>query len=476
MKRTLTFLLAMLLLLPIVTACGNDTQEPTDTSGDESVSEAESDAPYELPEKDYDGRKLRILVPPGKIWQFEEHTVNPTVLNAALFSRNTAVEFGYGVELEYVYNGENASAYNKLLNAELTAQLGSYDLCFYPNTYGMIGMVVNSNYFSDLCTSKYIDFSREWWGHDLNSVTTINGQAYAAVGYGSIELMSAAKGLFFNKDLYREVFNADPSELYTMVRDKQWTLERLSQMSIAATRDLDGNSEMSETDRYGMTADFNAIGLIYSLGATFVTKDQNDSYVLNFSDEHNVDVFQALFTFLNSGSFLFVREGFQKNAELFNNGTVLFSLNTFDNGVRIQGQGINYGILPLPMYAANGSYNTAHAASYFSIPTTVNDAEFSEILLNAFHYYSYEKIRPAYRNTVLQVGISQQAADAEMVDLILDSLAPDFSYVFRASFGYHDNAILNLILAKDTGYAGYYRENKETFQAQLNTILGLDKT
>lgn len=470
----LTGLLALLLLLGTLASCGKKPPTPDPGTGEtdsDSQTEPVTEAPYELPVKKYGGAELKLLIPPGKIWQFEEHAVNTDILNDAIFKRNSELEFAYEIQLKQIYKGNDSTEYNAALNAEMTSQSGSYDICFYPNVYGMIGMVVSSHYFRNLTDMDSIDLSQPWYVQGWNDPCTIEGRLYGAVSYGSVEPMSGAVGVFFNKDMYGSVFDSDPDEMYDLVDAGGWTLEKLEQLSAEAKGDTDGDGV---TDRYGLSADFKGSLLVYSLGAEYVVKNESGEYQLNFEDEHNVNVFQRLFRFLNSDSFLYVSGTIFDNNKTFTEGTVLFNLNSFDNGHRIKASEINYGVLPYPKYDGEQKhYITVNAAmGFFSIPTTVDDAEFSAMLLNGLAYYSYEIIRPVYKETFLKKGVSLQSKDSHMIDLIFDSITPDFSYIFRVSFGNHDSKIYRMMIEKNTGYAKYCRENVDLWQSQLDIILG----
>lgn len=493
MKKILTLLTTLLILLVPLVSCkkdaGKDPPGSSEVPGDISVdggSETE-EPPYTLPERDYEWRNFNILIPPGKVWEFEEHAVNTDLLNSLIVQRNTRVEFAYKVSLNYIKKGNDASEYQAVLNAEMTGQNGDYDMCFYPNVYDTsASMIVNSQYFYNLTDMDYIDLSQDWWVQGWNDPCTINGKLYGAVGYGTVQPMSGAVGVFFNKDIYTEVFadnalgiDSNYESLYEFVENGAWTFEKMSTMSEMAKLDVDGNGIMNELDRYGLTADFKGTYLLYSMGSEYVIPDEEEGYVLNFGADHNLDVFEKLYAFLTGGSFRYTDDMFTNNKS-FTEGLALFNLNSFDNGNRIKmgATSFDYGILPYPKYdTEQKDYITVNASmSYFSIPTTVDDLEFSQIMMNAFNYYSLEVIRPKFADTVLKYGISQDVKDAKMIDLIFDSLTPDFSYIFRATLDHHDYHIYNMIVQPSTQkyktYSTFIKGNTDYWQKQLDTILG----
>lgn len=481
MKKLLLGLLVLSMLLATLAACGKKPADSTVPSGDatdsatDSTGTSEAEKPYELPVRKYDGRKFTILMPPGKIWQLEEHQVNPDALNSAIFSRNSELEFAYDVDITPMYKGNNALEFNQTVHTELNAQTGAYDVCYYPLEYGMIGYISQSRYFYNLLEANYLDLECDWWLQDWNDILTMNNKLFGICGYGVVEAMSGAVETYFNKTIYNELYSeSDYSELYQTVDAGKWTIEKMTEMAMTAKRDADGDGTMNpDKDRYGIVSNGIAYALLYSMNSEYIIPDETEGYVLNFKGEHNVDVFQKLFRVCNSDYYLHMTEWLAPN-QVFGDGRALFQISAFDQAYRIMQTGVDYGILPLPKYdeAQTRYYTVNNAKGCFAIFTTCDDFDYSSMLLNAWNYYSYNIIRPQYKDSFYKYQVGKESEDSRMIDLVFKSMSPEFAHAYGTSFGNVAGKIYSLILNKDTGYSTLYSSNKDTWQSQLDIILG----
>lgn len=356
----------------------------------------------------------------------------------------------------------------------MKSQSGDYDICYYPLSYGMIGYISQSRYFYNLLEVDYIDLSCDWWLEDWNDTLTMNNKLYGINGYGVVESMSGATEIYFNKTIYDGLYpDSSYSELYKMVDDGKWTIDRMMEMAETARNDLDGDGVMGETDRYGIVSSNIAYVLLYSMGSEYIIPDENEGYVLNFNGEHNIDVFQKMFRLCNSDYYLHMNEWLAPNT-VFGDGLALFQISAFDQAYRIMKTGVDYGILPLPKYneAQTRYYTVNNATGCFTIFTSCDDLEFSAIMLNAWNYYSYEIIRPQYKESFYKYNIAGESEDSRMIDLIFENMTPEFAHAYGTSFGNPAGKIYSLILNKDTGYTSFYKGNEDTWQSQLDIILG----
>lgn len=480
MKKLLLILLVLSMLLTVLAACGTKPDPADDDApGEESFTDDDTGtkAPeeYVLPERDYDGRDFTILMPPGKTWQVEEHQVNPEALNEALFQRNTQLEFAYDVVITPIYKGNNAEEWNRLIHTEANAQTGAYDIVYYPLSYGMIGYISQSRYFESLLDVDYLDLSQDWWLKDWNEILTMNEKLYGVSGYGVVEAMSGAIEVYFNKNIYNEIYpDSDYSELYTLVTAGDWTIDEMVKMAKDATKDLNGDGVIGDDDRYGIVTNSIAYALLYALGSEYITPSETEGYVLNFNDEHNVDVFQKLFYICREDYYRYETSDWLAPNQVFGDGRSLFQISAFDQAWRIMQTGVEYGILPLPKYDTDQeNYRTVNnAIGCFAIFTCCDDLEFSAIMLNAWNYYSYKVVCPQYKDSFYKYQVGKESRDSEMIDLIFANMVPEFAHAYGVSFGSVANKIYSLIMNKDTGYTSFYKTNQETWQSQLDIILG----
>ena len=77
--------------------------------------------------------------------------------------------------------------------------------------------------------------------------------------------------VFFNKQLVEDYALGD---LYALVRDGQWTLDRLISMSEAVAHDLNGDGAMGVEDCYGMAEQLSLVSnMLFPCDVRISTKD-----------------------------------------------------------------------------------------------------------------------------------------------------------------------------------------------------------
>ena len=204
-KKTLSLILAALLMAQVLVGCGNSNGDTT-TSADTSGATTEETIPDEpnkknglwyadyLPEKDYEGYTFKVLTMdqfPTDVTEEDGDTVND-----AYYKRNSIIESRYNINFEqtsYMNYWETTEAFKK----SALAQSDDFDLCRLIQRDAFAVALEGLAATPDML--PYIDMTKPWYIQYLNEALTIDGQAILAYSDECEDAMTGVLSVFFNK-------------------------------------------------------------------------------------------------------------------------------------------------------------------------------------------------------------------------------------------------------------------------------------
>ena len=480
-------LLALMLFAGIFVGCSSEKKPPEKTEASDTGTSEPTTEEYVLPTKDFENTTMTVLVPGGKIWQFDSTWgTNTDVLNLGLYRRDQAVAKALNLDLEMIYQ-ENVSGewmsqtFDRLISADMMAQDGKYDIVYAEAGYGLDV----KGYFYDLLSEELnpiLDLEQPFYFQDWNEVAEINGRLVSCVSYASVEMMSSATVTIFNPEWWNTLFEGN---IYDYVRDGSWTVDTMKTMVKEANSDLDGGGlDVEQGDKFGLAYMNAAKGLFYSMGGRFVMRDSDGTLTPDFVSDTNISVFEKFYSLIDDTDALLTpwstptanfrgvaRPG---AAKTYLDGQALFVLGYFDTASVIKRSGdLEFGFLPYPkMSKSQETYiSTLCGGSAFSIPKSAVSKTDSAIVLNALSYYSYQEVRPAYFNSVLKTKLSENADASYVVDLVMGSLMIDFSYIYDQQLGYVSSKYFDAIMDGKKEYVSTYLELTEKFDGAMEKLL-----
>ena len=128
MKRTLSLILAALLLASVCASCGSDAQDPQVTTGNDNSGETSADNSESttaeltdnLPDVKYDGRTITFGVSEASEADILADEINGDITNDALYNRNAKIEERFDVKIETAtISSDVYSFYNDLAKSVL---------------------------------------------------------------------------------------------------------------------------------------------------------------------------------------------------------------------------------------------------------------------------------------------------------------------------------------------------------------------
>ncbi len=483
MKRTLSLVLALLLLVS-ATACGN-TSEQTPVSADNPVSAPAEEAAEEteapeteltdnLPEKDYEGRAVQLLTSAEQWQEFYNSEQTGEVMDDAVYERNLAVEDRFGVKLNYqVFNGYTAGmdAVKTALSGSVMSGGGDYDLLVGSSSY-IIPLVADS-LLADLYDAEHIDLSAPWWFSYINQELEIAGML--PVGAGSYGMLNYAWAVvtFFNKNLLTQYQLEDP---YALVQEGKWTWDTMMSIAEKVKTDTDGNQVYDQNDILGIASTWDYMGNFGdAMGCVYTEKTEDGSVTYLPMSEKLADINLKLYGVINGDNYL---DGYNMPGgdttytamiNAFATDHALFMIHRLvhaDTEAMRNMEG--YGIIPTAKYdEAQDHYITPVVAEAGGIPAVVADAEMSAILLEALQFETWKSVRPAYYDIALKGKYTQDEISGQMLDLIFENATCSFAYMYtRFTDGYPAS---NLGQTED--YASWFASNSKKWQKKMNTLI-----
>ena len=480
MKHISSFVLALLLLANIC-ACQGETPE-TDiesTTGTDTTLPEETTAEelsLDLPEANFDGYTVTYLTCDGYCEHFKLNIDEETgdTLNDAGYKRERTVGDLLNVEFDAVEvdTGEVASS----LSASVMAGSGDYDFVLPHATTGISAMVTSGSLL-DWNSLDYIDFDKPWWNSSMQNSLGIAGKVY----YASGDIVMTWQGMgcyIFNKD-YLADYNID-IDLYGLVYDGKWTVDALLELIKGVSKDLDGDTTMTEADQYGLLANKGQTAWFqFGCGQHISTLDSNNCPVLDMGGERMTDVVEQYYnviysddTFVSSFSSYDYATGPYR--DMLISGRSFMTM--YDVGglyTYLREIEFDFGMLPNPkLDESQENYDTFCGAGLIGIPADASDLDRTAMVAEALAYYSYEYVRPAFFDVVLQNKAVRDEDSYNMLTMMHENKVFDFGFNFDGTASGALNSVV--VGRKSTDFASYYASIEdrvnETFRQIYETV------
>ena len=249
--KILALLLAALMVLPMLAACG-DTQEGTeDTTVGGAVTEGETEKQPAVAKKDYkDAEFVAIYCAdtfnPGYFFIEEDERKPGNDIDDKVYERALNVEEYLGVDI-IAENGGNFQEYTTPLKNAISAGDDSYQMVM-THVYMEVANLITSNYLRDFQDFESLQLEEDYWNYGLMEDLSINDKMYC--GYNDFCLAICYR-IGFNKAMVAEYSNTIGS-LYDHVRNKTWTMDKLISLASNVAKD-NGDGVWNEKDTYGIS-------------------------------------------------------------------------------------------------------------------------------------------------------------------------------------------------------------------------------
>ena len=438
----------------------------------------------ELPDANYNGDTFTFLdseYDANGYWgsydiYAAEETGDP--INDAVFRRNRTVEEKLNINISEFRTTDIAG----LAVKNITAGDAVYD-CAMPRM-GSAASMASKGYLLSFDKLPYINLEKPWWAESVNSMLTIGKRIFFIIGDLSVMDKDSIFIFMFNKKVASnaggghqyggtEASDSGIENLYGLVKDNKWTLDKFHSIIKMVSMDLNGDGELGFNDLIGLvSSDFAINVLYYNTGETVTRKDAEDYPYFTMNNERGVTAAEKAFGIITDKSAAILADALEKSGianpwtdginKMFQEDRALFLLAQITFIHRTRTMESDFGILPSPkLNEAQEQYYTslnAVVSNCITVPVTVTDKEKTSAVIEALTAESRYTLIPAYYDITITNKIMRDEESGEMLDIILSTRVCDLGFVFN--WGGLGNLPLSLY-PKGGSFASEY-EKRET--------------
>ena len=454
MKRYITLLLALLMVMLPLAACADKPDEGnnggnvtggSDTSGGTNEPGSDPSEVLEVPENLNYGGTFEILSPEAVPYNyysvdFDEPSEDP--LANAIYLRNIAAEDYLGIEIHTTEAAHGEPLY-KMFKTSVDAASGDFDAIFnsmqYSATAVGAGLCIP---FEDL---YYVNLDKAWWNDDCSEQLAIGGKHYMISGDIAVSDKECIWMVYFTKDLIEENGLENP---YDLVENNQWTWDKMHEMAADAAFDANANDKLDKDgkDVWGVTThNENWAAMWQAAGLKLITLDSDGIPEISWDSERFFDVYSDIVEFMSDTSCVspdddvFIKTAFPAGKTLFATEVVAHIRNYRENEY-------DFGVVPFPKYdTTTERYNSyvAVSSAVLSIGFDNNNLERTGAILETMGAYGRKEITPVYYEEQIKSRFARDEQTADMLDIIFEYRSYDLGVFFNWG-----NAYSNLIGGK----------------------------
>ncbi len=484
MKRLLSLLLALSLMLVFFASCSGNTE--TSGSGD-TAAETE---PAETEDTRFDninfgGRAFRVLSSEDSNDATNAHfliagtgEMTGEIVNDAVYKRNMTVQEMINISLEFTPSYYTYSDASTQLRTLVMAGDDAYDLIV--NDLRSLAELSAEGLFHNIYNASWFDLDRNYWYKDyMEDLMIVRGGMYILAGDYFMDILASCHVLYYNKDIIKDAYG-DGDTIYKYVFDGTWTIDKMIETIKDTYRDLDGDTKMTESDLYGFACIGtwgSAVPVLIGTGIEFVRRD-GDSISFSFNNERSTRILEKM-------NELFYHEGVTTSIadwssaglrKLFGSGnTVFVGYNRLGDLANMRDIDFPIGIVPYPKLDTDQKeYVTAthDTTEVGAIPNTTPDLDFVTTCIEALNAKTAEILLPEYYENALKIKYASDATAAKMIDLIHDSISSPFACAYNHILnGFMLGATFcDLLTAKKTDFASAYAQGEKAAATKLDEL------
>ena len=480
LNRRAAFVLSLILTASASLSCQSGAPANNDTTSDTtpadtttlSAEEARQLIDDGLPERDYGGEDFNITINTYCESGFHAEELTGDVLSDSIYERNKAVEDRFNIKLNFI--SDAYATMQTTVQKSVLAGDDEYQLCaqhaLMANPWVLSGILMN---WYDV---PYVDFDKPWWSDSNVNDLTYYGVNLLAVGDFSLTTIGRTYAIYYDK-VHAESYQLP--DMYQLVRDGKWTIDKLSELSKDIYSDLNMDGKRDFEDFYGYTT-----SVASNIGAYLFTSDikiiEDGEIVLDVGKTTDLITKLITLTQVNEGTFYDLS---YKNAsgnihypgpEKMAEGTTLFASAMIESGITyLRNAGNDYGIIPYPKYdEEQDDYVTIVDGGFtvLAVPKSVTDPERSGIIAEALCAETYKNVIPVYYEIALKEKGARDEESIEMIDFIMSKRVYDFGYVYDnwKGFGF---CIESLVQNGDPNFASYHAANINSVEKAYSDML-----
>lgn len=447
MKKTVALILCAVLLCTLLAGCHSKkdpTSSETTTKKEQQVdpNDVRGNAVSSLPVGlDFGDAEINIAIRDRDDIAFEMDAEANSIdkLSKDIAERNLAVEDELGVTLQLKrVPGTWAERETFMTMVRTNAQAGSqdvYDIVMGPN-YSLTPLM-GENLLVNLLDLEYLDVDQPWWNENFIDECIFNNRLYMLEGELTMSMIDSAFVVFADTLNYTNL--APNEDLYEVVQDHEWTLEKLEEYVKDFWLD-DGDSVANSADTFGMVSPTFSCGRdgFPTAFNVKVTEKVNGKIELVFNTERNINVYSDFYKFLHESAGVFINgadDGARDGCKnMFQSGQVVFITELLNYASTLRTMERDYKVVPLPMYdelqkdyATNSEAVHSQLSMLKASPRNAAAGAVMEMLC----YLTYKNVTLDYYDT-LKFRNMREPQSVAMMELIMNSITSNFGAQFAS--------------------------------------------
>jgi len=483
---------ALSMLVSCQTGANNDTKN---NPGDENnINQADNQNPSDvnqttteklypdLPAKDFGGYEFKFLtrtLNSDVDWVEWDHRdlyaeeLNSDIINDAVFNRNKKIEEKYNIAISEVV----VTDFSGTIRKTVKGGDDTYDVVC-PHLMEVAALAQDGT-IMDLFSIPNLEFEKPWWNQNCPRDLSIGRRLFVMQGDLLIMDNDAMEAMIFNKALLQDHALENP---YEIVKNGEWTFDKLIEMSRGVSQDLNGDGKMYiRDDRFGVILQSDTdISFLVSGGEKVASKDENDYPIVTFGSERCYRIMDAVSKLmLDEDNVVQLHRYYGKfgiydeQVKMMEENRALFSWIRMRVVERLRGMETDFGIIPLPkLDKAQEKYithNNPHTGAGISVPRSASDLERTGMILEDLCAESKYTLQPAYYEINLKGKYARDNESYDMLDIILNNTAYDIGYIYN--FGGFAMSIIHYGRDKKTNYASTFEKAEQKMWKDINKTI-----
>lgn len=444
-RKRLLCIFTFLLLAGVTASCGSEADNPLSKTQETAVTTAATEAVTEghltdaVPALDFGGKEFRTIQQEQATYHFYTDTETGDPINDAIFTQLQTLEERFHVTFKASDVAEYTDVSSTIRKC-ITAGEDAYDLIL--TQIFQSGTDAASGYFYDWYTLPHVDFSQPWYVKSIVDAS-VGNKLYMAESDLVLSYTNQTWLMLYNKT---DATALDLPELYDLVEQGAWTMDKLYEFSSGAYADINGDGAKDDGDYYGFASTPGGCllaGFLYAGEGRMVEVDDSLTLSYPIAEEHAINVLEKIgMLFEENPAAIKKTEALRSTRmSLFPRGNILFEAMLAGDLILEDMRSLNdeFGVLPLPKYdeAQTEYYTVADGgADIMTVPRTISDPELVGAIVEAMSAYSYNYVIPAYMNLALEQKGTRDERSVSMLRMILDSRVIDFGYLYDGNSGY----------------------------------------
>ena len=479
--KLISLIVAGLMLIPTLAACGTPDDPSTETSpngattsvGTSEVDVLEDKISTLRDEANWNGADFGILYVDDLSGYKEELEAQAeysgessnAVINDAVFERNTLFE--EYADLKFVLVPVANASFNNTMTTGI--QSGTTDFYLCSQSAGDTAPAALNNYLYDYL-SLDIDYDHEWWDQGTLNFA-LDGRVFFMNGPFNIVDDDCTYVMMFNKKVQTDNGVANP---YQTVRNQEWTMDYMNSIISSFSSD-NGDGKWDEKDTYGLTATAAlADGFFYGSGLRYVNNSPEmelPELMLNENMDRALDVLSLTRTIIHANNSTYMGIGL----EIFTQDRALYGFEVVSH-LRYLGSTMEseYGVIPVPKFdkAQENYYSRSNPiGSTLSIPTSTAQVDMDNFAatLELYCVLSQKLVKPAYYEVTLMTRNVQDMESTEMLDIVFSHRVYDMAAYF-VDIGLSD-IFYTAAMGNADNFASTYASATRTFDRRIVSLL-----